>query len=198
MSGGGDAPQELAVRTDYEEAALKGMDLQTLVDSDWAAYAFANANRKLLRIPPDVPFRVRPRLDVTKLYYHRGPRPGTADDVARVRECLFKVSWDTAEANRLGGGFPGKRNVTVGTTLAVDWQTRKVRVLLTSDHDPRQQADRDTLLRRLAEQGVLRFGAAAVGLEGLPRPDVIPAESIDGLMRLRGTARMLHILGESS
>jgi hypothetical protein len=190
-------PKELAVQTDYEERALKEVDLHTLVESDWAAYAFANSNRKLLRIPPDVPFRVRPRLDVTKLYYHRGPRTGTADDEVRIRECLFKVSWDTAEPIRLGGAFPARRNVTMGTTLAIDWQTRKIRVLLTSDHAQGQQADRDLLLRQLADRGVLRFGAAAFGLEGLPRPDVIPAETIDGLMRLRGTARMLHIIGES-
>lgn len=188
--------KELKVDTDYEENPLKGIDLQILVESDWAAYEFANSNRKLLRIPPDVPFRVWPRLDVTKLYYHRGPKTGDVDDQERVRECLFKVSWDQTEQNPLGSAFPSKRNVTVGTTLAIDWQTCKVRVLLTSGHAPGQQVDRDALLRRLADQGVLQFGGAAVGLESLSRPDVIRAESVEGVMRLSGTARMLHILGD--
>jgi hypothetical protein len=190
--------RELRVRTDYKEKALEGIDLPTLVESDWAAYEFANRNRDLLRIPRNVPFRVRPRLDVTKLYYHRGPKTGTVDDEQRVRECLFKVSWDSPEENPLGGAFPPKRNVTVGTSLAIDWVTRKVRVLLSSDLAAEQQADRNEMLRALADQGLLRFGSAAVGLEGLPRPDVIRAESMEGVMRLRGTARMLHILGDLS
>ncbi len=62
----------LKVKTDYEHKALEGLDLRTLIDSDWAAYEFANNNRRLLRIPKGVPFHVEPRLDVSKLYFHRG------------------------------------------------------------------------------------------------------------------------------
>jgi hypothetical protein len=187
---------ELAVQTDYEEKTLKGIDLKTLVESDWAAYEFANSNRKLLRIPPGEPFRIRPRLDGTKLYYHRGERRGAKDGQRRVRECLFKVSWNTTEQNQLGSAFPKRRIVTAGTTLAIDWETSKVRALLTSEIAPEHQADRDGLLRRLTDQGVLRFGGTAVGLDGLPRPDMIRAESMKGAMRILGTGRMLHVTGE--
>jgi hypothetical protein len=42
------------------------LDLEQLAGSDWAAYQFAEAWREKLLIPKDVPFEVRPRLDVTR------------------------------------------------------------------------------------------------------------------------------------
>ena len=54
--------EELHVPMPRVSRALAGVDLQTLFDSDWAAYDFANRNRRLLGIPPEIPFDVRPRL----------------------------------------------------------------------------------------------------------------------------------------
>ncbi len=117
-------PKALEVETDFEHPAVKDLDLATLVSSDAAAKDFAEQNRDLLRIPAGVAFHVEPRLDVTKLYYHRGGRK------QRVRECLFKVWWKELEPNSPGAnGEP----ISVGTTLALDWKTRRVRALLTSD-----------------------------------------------------------------
>src|SRR5262249_36558482 len=42
---------ELKVRTNFKSAALANIDLERLVESDWAAYEFANRNRRLLQIP---------------------------------------------------------------------------------------------------------------------------------------------------
>lgn len=187
--------EALQVETNFEHPALKDVDLQTLVESDWAAYEFANRNRELLRIPPEVPFRVWPRLDITKLYYHRGGK-------GKIRECLVKVSWDQPEPNRLGYRFPSGRQITVGTTLAIDWDTRMVRALLTSDRTSRpreqqeQQEDRDRMLRWLADEGLMQLGPLAIGPDGQELRSVVRAESADGLMRVRGAARMLHIVGE--
>ena len=187
--------EALEVETSFEHPALRDVDLQTLVESDWAAYEFANRNRELLHIPPQVPFRVLPRLDVTKRYYHR-------DGKMNLRECLFKVSWDQSEPNQLGYRFPGRRQITVGTTLAIDWDTRIIRALLTSDHSARpqeqqeQQEDRERMLGRLAEEGLMQLGPLAIGPDGQELRSIVRAESANGLMRVRGAARMLHIVGE--
>jgi hypothetical protein len=176
----------LEVETDVEYVPLQAIDLQTLVDSDWAAYEFANQNREFLGIPPNIHFRVRPRLDVTKLTYQgdKGER--------KTRECLLKVSWDHKEENNFDRRFPPERQVTVGTTLAIDWESRRVRAKLTSGFGA-QQAERDRLLGRLLDQGLLQLGRQALGPDGKPLRSAVRVESMDGLMRVRGAARMLHI-----
>jgi len=186
----------LRVRTDYEHKALEGVDLQTLINSDWAAYQFANKNRRLLRIPKGVPFHVEPRLDTSKLYYHRGGEKVT------VRECLFKVRWTRIEPNSIDRRWPQRRQISVGTTLAIDWQTRKIRVLLTTDRRRRpeeeeeQRCDRDMFLRRLAEEDLMRLDDRALSHDGQPLGSMVQAESGEGVLRAEGTARMLHIIEE--
>jgi hypothetical protein len=185
----------LEVPTMYEYGPLQDVDLDALLESDFVAYQFADSNRKFLHIPRRIPFHVEPRLEVEKLYYHRdGPR--------QVKECLFKVSWSSIEANRAGFGLPRQRQITVGTTLAIDWDTKLVRALMTSELSGRpreqddQRGDRDLMLARLADQDVLRFGHLATGPTGKPLRSLIPAESTGDLMRVRGTGRMLHVIGE--
>ncbi len=187
----------LAVQTNYPSPALQDLDPEDLLHSDWVAYDFANRNRDLLHIPPDIPFQVKPRLDTTKLYYHAGgaQRP--------VRECLFKVKWDEMEPNPLGAAFPPQRRISAGTTLAIDWESRIVRSILTCQRSQRteeqaeQRNDRDLLLRALVERGLLVPEERAVGPDGLPLRSLLRAESASGLMRVRGAARLLHIIGEA-
>ncbi len=169
---------ELEVRTNFDHPAVAGLDLEALVASDWAAYEFANRNRDLLRIPEEINFRVRPRLDVTKLYYHRGGKE-------EVRECIFKVSWDHTEDNPPAGRLPARRQITVGTTLVVDWHSRSIRALLTSDRSGRQVEDRGEMLTGMLEDGALLPDAPAAGVLGL--------EASGDLMRLRRSATLLHL-----
>ncbi|MBU7016460.1 MAG: hypothetical protein HXS44_03050 [Theionarchaea archaeon] len=192
--------EALKVKTNFEHPALDTVDLLTLVKSDWAAYQFANENRELLCIPiesdsePDIPFKVWPRLKENKKYRHRDGEEG-------VRECLFKVSWDHLEQNQLGARFPEFRRITVGTTLAIDWDTKRIRAVLTSDHSERpeelheQQEDRDHLLIKLVDEGLLKLDYQAKGPDGKELHSVISAEQTYDAMRVRGTARMLHITG---
>lgn len=192
----------LEVATNFEHEALRDTDVATLAESDWAAYAFANANRDLLGIPPNISFRVWPRLDVTKRYYHRGGQ-------VLVRECILKVSWDQEEPNPLGGGLPSRRVITVGSTIAIDWESRRVRALLVAGANettdgalPRgiqeaerdqQAADRTAMLQRLLEREILRLDHAAVGPDGRPLRSVVEAQTLGDVMRVRGAAKMLHL-----
>lgn len=185
----------LKVDTNIRYPPLETIDLQTLVESEWAAYAFANdeRNREFLRIPPGVPFRIRPRLDVTKRFY-AGEGAGAVD----VRECIFKVSWDRREPSGLPWPYPPDRVITDGTTLAIDWNKRTVRARMPNDledEDAKAQLrdDRDRFLQRLDAEGVLQLGPPMIAPDGKDLRSVIRAQVSNDLMRVRGAARTLHI-----
>ncbi len=184
--------RELRVRTDFEHPALAHVDLDTLAKSDWAAYAFANRHRGFLHIPRGGSFHIAPRLVVEKLSYAGGEHGRR-----RVRECIFKVSWKVDEPDAApGGALPDMRQVTFGTTLVIDFETRRVRALLTSDRKPARKADRDGMLRWLLEEDLLRVGDEALGPDGRPLSGAIQAEVSGGRLRVVGTARMLHLVEE--
>ncbi|UCH79425.1 MAG: hypothetical protein JSU81_05590 [Candidatus Coatesbacteria bacterium] len=179
--------------TNFDYAGLADVDLEELCRSDWLAYQFATQHWEFLRIPEGFPFEVHPRRIVEKTYY-------LPDGTPKVRECLFRVSWTQTEPNNLGSRFPAGRRFQVGTTLAIDCDTKKVRTLLTSDNTDRpgerddQQRDRDRFLQDLAARGILRMGEGAAGPDGRPRASAIRAEEMSGYMRVYDTARMLHIV----
>jgi hypothetical protein len=187
----------LEVRTTYDHPAVQDIDLEVLVSSEWAAYEFAERNRDFLGIPADVRFRIRPRVRATKKY--RGQV-----DFEEVTECIFRVSWDREEDNPTDLPLPDRRQITVGTTLVIDWETRQVRVLLTSEaarpssaaneEGRRQQHDRDEMLRHLVRTHALGFG---------PEHDDQPiyataarVETSGDLMRVRSSGRMLHLTSD--
>lgn len=180
----------LRVETDLDVPAVRRTDVEALVTSDYAAYAFANKNRRLLGIPKGIPFKVMPRLQTEKLYYHRAERKG------RVHETLFKVSW-TEEERQDVRGLPPVRQVVVGTTLVIDRDTKRVRFRLTTGRDGERRERREAYLRKLARQRALALGTDAYDARGLPRRDVIRAEVVEGTLRLRNTAHMLHVAGEA-
>lgn len=181
---------ELDAPANYTHPALEHLDLDALVASDYAAYTFANQNRGLLRIPEGITFEVRPRLDVTKLYWHR-------DGKHTVRECLFKVSWTELEPSPAGRGLPGRRRYLAGTTLAIEWgPERRVRALLHSTRTPAEQASTDRLIARLLDEDALRVGDLAEGSTGQPIRNVIRADVADGVLKVRCAGRLLHVVRE--
>jgi len=180
--------RSLRVRTNFEHKGLEGVDLETLIDSDWAAYEFANRNRRFLRIPGKTAFHVYPRLDSTKYLYHK--QRARAEP---FRELIFKVSWDVQEPNNVSSLLPKERVVRLGTTLVIDWEKRKVRSRLTSDSKQQQRSDRDAMIRSLLDDGVLRIGEDALGPDGKPLCSAVIGECMNGLLHISGTARLLHI-----
>lgn len=184
------SPAQLEVETNFSDPALDGVDLEALLASDWAAYRFAERARGLLRIPRDGAFEVRPRLDVRKTYYHSGEPP------RQLRELLFKVSWTDVEASRVDGGLPDRRRVTRGTTLAIDWDRRLIRAVLTTDRADDQRQARDRFIARLVDEEALAIGSHAIAANGRLRRGVVPASITEGALRIRCVARTLHLLPE--
>jgi len=181
---------ELTAKFDDEfDEALKDIDVPTLHRSDYAAYEFSRKPkiRQLLCIPPDIRFEVRPRLHVIKKYDHNNVG----------QECIFKVSWEHEEDNPIGSGYPRKRRITVGTTLVLGWEDGKGLALLTSSYlDARQRYDRDMFLSRLAQEEILGVGRHAIGTDEQPLLSAVQATVADGVMRVRRTGKMLHIIGK--
>ena len=98
----------------------------------------------------------------------------------------------TASQTRCRRGLPAKRQITVGTMLAIDPETRAIRAKLTSDLGAAQCADRDQLLSSLVEEGLVRFGRDAIGPDGQPLRSVLKAEFMDGLMCVRNGPLASH------
>ncbi len=181
--------RQIDVETNYEHEALRGANFEELCRSDWAAYRFADKWRGLLGIPPRIPFEVRPRLDVTKTYYHRGARG------EELRELIFKVAWTVTEPCKVAGGLPRKRRVTRGTTLAIDCKNRRIRAVVKGGLDD-QAGERDGFLANLVDREELAIGEAALGPGGRPLRRVVRGDVANGALRLRATARALHALRE--
>jgi hypothetical protein len=200
--------QQLAVDTNRNPAELEDVDPAGLIESDFAAYQFAETRRKFLGIPAGIPFVVRPRLDVTKHYYLGDTREEL------VRECLFKVSWSEKEAIRgaAASGLPPCRRVTRGTTLAIEWERRErsgtggkdqpwipaprrftMRAILSTSPAKDQSAGRDALLARLLATDMLRIGPAGLAPDGSVLRGSIHAEISGDTLVPRQMARMLHL-----
>lgn len=160
------------------------LDLDQLVQSDWAAYQFAEVWRDKLLVPKSVPFEVRPRLDVTRQTWRSG---GVR---AMTRTLLFKVAWQTAQEFQYGDFF-NEVSVMQGTTLAIDWDTRKVQSLLSTSLDHPSQGDasaarnnamRKAFLTSRIEDGSLELGASNVQIQ-------------NNRLHVRAMGQMLHMMG---
>ena len=200
---------ELEVETNFRDDDVSELDLEVLVSSDWAAYEFANRKRALFGIPNDVPIWVRKRLRATKTYW-------TPDGPGEVTECIFKVSWDLLEENPHLPSLPSRRQITVGTTLVIDWESKEIRVLLTSQAAqldllrPTSKAppeelqrdlaaarqlkkDRDDMLLRLVRGRRLAVGPEPDHIDEAHFATAARAEVSDDVMRIRASGKMLHV-----
>ncbi|MBB2701466.1 UNVERIFIED_ORG: hypothetical protein GGI66_006186 [Rhizobium esperanzae] len=159
------------------------LDLEQLSRSDWAAYQFAETWRGKLLIPAGIAFEVRPRLDVTRKNWRKQGEP------VLTRALLFKIAWQSSQQFQIGD-FVNEVAVTRGTTLAIDWETRKVCTLLSTSPDHSSQSDRstsrnnamrETFLAANIADGVLEFSSPNVQIQ-------------NGMLRVRAMGQMLHMM----
>jgi hypothetical protein len=208
----------LDVNTFFKDDALDGFDVATFCKSDWVAYQFANTpkGRKLLCIPPDIPFEVlSPRLEVRKKPIGRPPLYDP-NNIKEVHECIFKVAWDPIENNPIGWGIPEKRRFRVGTTLSLCWEDGTVLALLSSappdatntdkrysnqkqrsliaDEFEKKSENRTNFVKFLINEGLLKFNQHSLGPDGSPLLSCVQGEDLNGIMRISGSGKMLHII----
>jgi hypothetical protein len=177
------------------------VDLEAVVDSDWAAYAFVEQHRELLGIPPRVPFRLLPRDRAHRRYYRGEARP-------ICEEVIIRVTWEQLEPRNLGGLasilVPGplpERAVFHGTTLVLSGEHDErgyhpVLSCLTCDRAERQVAARDDELRRLVDRGQIDLAPSFDAYRRAPLAPTVFGRLADGTLRLRGVARLLHLAGD--
>lgn len=170
------------------------VDLNDVLESDWAAYAFAEKERKLLRIPPKVQFRLFPRRDVTRRYYLGH---GQHED---RREVVFQLTWEEPERNVGIPGVPPHRAVFHGTTLVLGGDPGAqgrypvLSCLTTSRADEPVRA-RNEMVRRLVERGQLDLGDRWRSANLSPLSPTVFGRVAGNTLRLRGTGRLLHLAG---
>jgi hypothetical protein len=209
------AAADLDVTTNVPDAGLDPdkVDFQGLVDSAWAAYTFADRNRKLLKIPSDAQFEVLPRVVVEKRFSGPGQdldraakvaddEATDADQVMRavagprppVKELLFKVRWSVTEPNPAELGGATTRRVQTGTTLVIDWDQRLVRSCLGPLDLAGRRPARDATLRRLMTSGLVQMTRPEdPDEEQRTLGTGIEATITNDILRVRSTARTLHI-----
>jgi hypothetical protein len=164
---------------------LTRLDPELLLESDTEAQRFAATHRSLLKIPPRVPIRVHPRFRTMK---NRGTE--AENWLGAKEELLLKVSWDHSEEDPFDKKFPEVRSVTCGTTLVLDWTSRKVEAVQTPDVAA-QKGARDQMVRSLLEAGLLGTGSAGHAGSSLASP--VRAHIHKGVLRISGAARALHL-----
>lgn len=159
------------------------LDLGQLAHNEAVAQKFAERFRNELMIPKDMPFEVRPRLDVTRKTWRKNGKE------ISIRTLLLKVAWQGVQ-EFAAGEFINEVAVTHGTTLAIDWETRKVNALLsTSPHHP-SQSDASTGQNNEMRTGFLTANIA----KGLIKPGTPNARVKHGRLHVQATGKMLHMM----
>ncbi len=178
------------VKTHFEHKALKELNLDELIQSDWMAYQFANDHRRLLGIPRDIPFEIHPRLAIKKQLFE------TKDDTKIYQnQIIFKASWEKLEKNVVSvSGFPRSRRIKVGTTLVIDRDSQTIIARLHTDDDSDLEIARTRMITKLQEDKLLRFEDESVGPHGETLQNFVQADQSNEVLHLSGVSRLLHII----
>ncbi len=170
------------------------VDVDDLLESDWTAYEFTDKHKSLLGVPAKGPFRVFPRRESQRQYYVGEGKRETR------REVILQVTWEGSEPNGDVLSLPSSRAVFKGTTIVIDGRADRrgrypVLSCLSTDSGEHQVAARTEAVRRLADAGQLLFASRWQANDIRPLAPVVFARTAQNVLRLRGTARLLHLAG---
>lgn len=174
------------------ELSVDPQQLADLVASDWESYRFVEANRALIGVPPDVPFKVLPRVDATK---EIGRRRSDNRGYATQRELIMKVGWEHVEANSVDAIPSPQRRVATGATLAWRWDDGAIVALVRSDVIRDElRAERDRMLAELADDDLVTVVEPGHRAIRQGAPSSVDVRLTGGIARITGTHRLLHIV----
>lgn len=168
------------------------IDLDAVVASDWAAHEFARGHPGLLGMKRATPFRLLPRRDIFRRYYLG---PGRHEP---RREVVFQVTWEEWEQNVGISRVPAGRWVFRGTTLVIGGQPDgrgryPILSCLTTDDESRHEGARNEALRRLVDRDQLQTGDVVASSRLRPLAPIAFGHVAGDALRVRGTARLLHL-----
>lgn len=172
--------------------------LVAIRDSDWAAYRYVEAHRDLFGVPADTPFEVLPRVDANKETRTLATENGRSRPVKR-HELVLKVAWNVEEDSAVAGVNARRRRLRAGSTVSWAWSDGAAIACVKNDpRDDGQREARDSMLTELVARGLVEVVSIGDddsdgGHSGAPvaRPQI---EVIDGVSRVRGTQRLLHLV----
>jgi len=111
------------------------------------------------------------------------------------RELLFKVRWSFVEDNP-PDFEPPQRRVQTGTTLVIDWNAKRIRAKQRPlDFEGRRKA-RHAMLADLVDRGIIEITEPEVHAHGARSASGIDAVVTNGILRVKQTARLLHVVKE--
>jgi hypothetical protein len=152
-----------------------------------ASRTFVEENRTELQVPDGTPFSVT----VAEARIQRFK--------TRLRKyVILQIRWEIDEEHDVGPGFSSQWRVPVGVTVVSDRDRERVVSLLATDQSERRREYRGTMLRHLANCGLLGRREQTIGPDGERLRDVILVDDPDGVMRLRGSGRTLHLVDDSA
>jgi hypothetical protein len=168
------------------------VDLDDVVESEWAAYAFVEQNRELFKVPKDVPFRLFPRVISKRKYYLHGGKQEIH------KEMVLRMTWETNEKNEGIKELPATRAVFHGTTVVFGDQTdaqgrHNLLSCLTTDRTSEHVDARNKAVKLMVERGQLELGGDRAAFITRPVAPRVFGRVTGDTLRLRGTARLLHL-----
>ncbi len=176
---------ELLNKPSIRGRKIEDVDPDTLLESDWAAYQFVEANRPILGIPDTTPFRILPRLAVEKTTWQR------EDGHSSYRELILKVEWERQELNDVTSLGADTRAISVGLTLAINRDDKTVNALLNTSDDDAQRLDRSRFLQQLIDDELLSVGPHSADVSS-----GIDVQVSGDVLRIKGASRSLHLNAE--